>query len=413
MNHPKLADSNTCTGCMACVDSCPTRALTHTWNDEGHLSYVCNTEKCVLCHQCEKTCPVVSHFEYRCDGPSTYLAAWCLKDEVRRKSSSGGAFAAIAGYVLSKGGYVIGASNEGVCDIRHVVINDVADLYKLQGSKYTQSDASGIYKQTLALLKEGKTVLFSGTGCQVAGILSFLSPKKYTGSLITIDLVCGGIPSRFLIEKFLDGEPYKIKKIVSFRSKTKGWKSKDFSYNLLTEDERGEFHDYTGVKNLIIDGFSREMTERYSCYNCQFNGSSRKSDFTIGDLWGDEQYKKQHEKGLSLVIVHNPDALALIKSLNDWLEIAPTNKKEAIAHNFRIINGYNIRQFLWERKHLSFLFSHLPYKSLKRIYANDISKFSPWMLYKIWRKIRIEILKHTKGRYTKRDYNFAKNNMSF
>lgn len=393
MNHPTLATDIKCTGCMACVDACPTKALSSIYNEEGHLSYHCDTSKCILCHQCERACPVVSNFEYRLNGESTFYAAWCKDDAIRAKSSSGGAFAAMAACIIDRDGYVVGASNEGVCDIRHIVINNINDLHKLQGSKYTQSDANGIYKATLNLLREGNLVLFSGTGCQVAGLLSFLKRKKYSGQLITVDLVCGGVPSHLLIDKFIINEPYAVRKVVSFRSKENGWRSQGFVYNMKVEDEKGKIHDYTGIKNLITDGFSREMTERYSCYNCGFNGSHRASDFTIGDLWGDEDYKEQHAKGLSLVIAHNEMAKSLLENMHDYLTISPADKVKAISHNPRIVDGFNVRQYLFERKHLSYMFTHLPYKTLKHIYANDINKYSPWIFYKIWRKVRIEVLK--------------------
>ena len=374
MNHPILATNHECTGCMACVDACHSGALTRVWNEEGHLTYRCDTNKCVLCHQCEKVCPVVSHYRYQEESSSKFFAAWCKDDILRKSSSSGGAFAAMASYVIAHGGWVVGASNEGVCDIKHIAIDHIKDLHKLQGSKYTQSDATGSYSLTLRLLNQGKLVLYSGTGCQVSGLLSYLKQKRYSGKLITVDIVCGGVPSRYLIDKFLENEPYKVRKVVSFRSKDNGWKSKGFTYNLITEDDKGNKHDYTGIHNLITDGFSREMTERYSCYNCQFNGVGRQSQFTIGDLWGDKQFVEQHEKGLSLVIAHKADSLRLLHAMAGVLETVPIDSNEAINHNYRINKGFNVRQFMWERKYLSFMFSHFSYSTLKHIYANDIAK---------------------------------------
>lgn len=393
MNHPTLADIKTCTGCLACVDVCPVNALSGQYNEEGHLTYKCDTNKCILCHQCERTCPVVSNFPYRTDNKSEFYAAWCKDDDLRKHSSSGGVFAAMAQYIIGLGGYVVGASNEGVCNIKQIVINKQSEIAKLQGSKYTQSNAISSFKQTLALLKEGKCVLYSGTGCQVAGLLSYLKKRKYTGKLITVDLICGGVPSRLLIDKFLENEPYRIKKILSFRTKENGWKSKGFIYNMLVEDENGKIHDYTGVHNLVTDGFSSELTDRYSCYDCQFNGVSRASDFTIGDLWGDESHKDQHAKGVSLVIAHNEQAVAFLKEIEEILYTEPTDKDRAIQFNHRIVNGRNPYRYLIERRYLSLFFQKLSYKTLKRLYGNDYSWNSPWILYKIVRKVIKIILK--------------------
>lgn len=393
MNHPTLADTKTCTGCMACVDICPTKALKGIYNSEGHLTYACDTDRCILCHQCEKTCPVISSFPYKTKGKSQFYAAWCKDIDIRKKSSSGGAFAAMATYIIKHGGYVVGASNEGICDIRHIVISDTSELHKLQGSKYTQSDATSSYQSTFKLLKEGNTVLFSGTGCQVAGLLSFLKRKKYIGRLITVDLVCGGVPSHLLIEKFLSNEPYKVKRILTFRTKETGWKSTGFIYNMKVEDVNGNIHDYTGNRNLITDGFSYEMTNRYSCYDCHFNGVHRAGDFTIGDLWGDELHKEQHYNGLSLVIAHNEKAISFLQEIGNLLHVELTDKDRALKYNYRITCGKNVKGKMFERRHLGWMFSHLSYRYLNHIYANKNPLNSPWIIYRIFNRLRVDVLK--------------------
>lgn len=392
MNHPILASNKECTGCLACVASCKREALSSYIDEDGHFAVRCDTSKCVSCHRCEKVCPVVSDFDYKGEQISKFYAAWNLNDDVRKHSASGGAFSAMASYVLKQGGYVFGAANVGICDIQHICIDNEADLVLLQGSKYTQSDASKSYTQVLELLKEGNLVLFSGTGCQVAALLSFLRPFKYNGRLVTVDIICGGVPSKMLIDKFVDNEPYHIKKIVSFRTKISGWKSHGFKYNLLVEDSEGNIHDYTNKRNLITDGFCSELTDRYSCYNCQFTGSSRKADFTIGDLWGDEIFTTEHYNGLSLVIAHNKKSVDLLEQMAEFLHVEYTDKTHAIKYNHRIVDGLCKKGQLLERKNMSKLFKSLSYSTLKHIYANDVKVTSPWILYKILTKIRIKLL---------------------
>ena len=132
MSKPNLANKKECTGCLACVSSCNKNALSSYIDEEGHLAVRCNTEKCVLCHKCEQVCPVVSDFEYKGDSESAIFAAWNLDDDVRKLSASGGAFSALASYILDQGGYVFGAANVGVCDIRHIRINNREQLPLLQ-----------------------------------------------------------------------------------------------------------------------------------------------------------------------------------------------------------------------------------------------------------------------------------------
>ena len=392
MNNPNLASKRDCTGCLACVDSCVRSALSKIIGTDGHIYIQCDESQCVLCHKCEQVCPIVSNFSYNNSDISKSYAAWCIDEELRVNSASGGAFAAIADYVLDNKGIVIGAANVGVCDIRHIAIDNKNDLIKLQGSKYTQSDTSGSYRLTLEYLKKGKDVLYSGTGCQIAGVLSFLRQKVYKGRLITIDLICGGVPSKNLILKFIENEPYVVKRILSFRTKENGWKPHGFVYNMKVEDNEGRIHDYSNIRNLVTTGFSNELTERYSCYNCRFVGTHRMSDFTIGDLWGDRLYPDQHYKGLSLIVSHNHQAEKMLKDMSMYLQIAPCDSDSAQSVNFRLVRGKNARQYTLERILLSYLFSSCSYNTIKKIYAGSHSCLSIWTLWSLLRRVYIKIL---------------------
>ena len=391
--RPHLANKKECTGCLACIDSCKKEALSFKTADDGHIYIDVNESLCIGCKACENTCPIISKFQYSQSDRADFFAVW-NKDPLKRKSSaSGGAFSAIASYVLENKGIVFGVTIENICDIKHIYIDNIQDLYKLQGSKYAYSIPIGSYNKVYSFLKEGKLVLFSGTGCQVGGLLSFLKNKKYIGKLITIDIICGGVPSRFLLHKFIENEPYQIQSIKSFRTKDNGWKSTGFKYNMKVIDSNNKTHDYTNIRNLVTDGFSIELTNRYSCYKCNFVGVNRLSDFTIGDLWGDKMYCKEHYNGVSLLIAHTHIAHKLLNQLTEHLSINTTDVQKAIQHNKRIINGNNYLRFTWERKFMPYFFNKLSYGTLKKIYAYDFNKYSPWFLYKIYRTILNKIFK--------------------
>jgi len=388
-NKPQLAKSKDCTGCLVCVDSCHQDALTSYIGSDGHYYVNVKNDRCIGCLQCERTCPLVSKQDYDQSELSVFHAAWNKNSEERAQSASGGAFSAMARFVLERGGLVVGAATENVCDVRHIVISDITELSKLQGSKYTQSDTRGIFQKTYQLLKDGREVLFSGTGCQVGALLSFLKNRKYHGNLITVDLICGGVPSKLLLQNFIENEPYRIKRIISYRTKENGWKPMGFKYNLKVEGEDGTIHDYTGINNVVTTAFSTELTERYSCYDCRFVGKHRRSDFTIGDLWGDKMYPQEHYNGVSLVISHNHKAEALLEDMSDYLQVMPCDEDQATEVNFRLVNGHSSKQYLPERRYLEILFSHFSYKTLKKIYANDYENYSPWVIFKIIRKLSL------------------------
>ena len=390
---PKLAKYKDCTGCMACVDSCHHQALQCSLNKEGHIVPVVDENTCINCGACEKTCPVVSKLEYTTSPLAKAYAGWAKDDVVRQVSATAGTFAAMAQYVLSIGGYVCGAAIVDGIYVKHICIDKLEDLYLLQGSKYTQSDATGIYKTVYNHLKDSATVLFSGTGCQMAGLYGFLRNRKYNGILFTVDLICGGVPSRLLIDKFIENEPYKVKRIVSFRSKENGWSPRGFKYNLKVEDSEGQVHDYTGKRNLITTGFACEMTNRYSCYKCQFAGVNRRSDFTIGDFWGIERFKEENHGGISAMIVHNQQGVEFLKKMKDYIELHDASIQEIVTHNLRIDKCYDRRFKLPERRLLAWFFTHLEYKTIKKIYSLDFNNYSPWILYKLYRVLASKLLR--------------------
>lgn len=389
---PQLAEYKDCTSCLACIDACPHQALRGVYNEEGHLVPLLNCDLCVDCGLCEKTCPVVSGLDYSASPLSKVYAAWANDKDIRKTSATAGIFSALAQYVLSKGGYVCGAAIVNGIEVKHICINEADNLHLLQGSKYTQSNTSGIYKIVYQHLREGSLVLFSGTGCQIAGLYGFLGKRKFDGRLITVDLICGGVPSRLLIEKFIENVPYEVKRIVSFRNKENGWSPKGFKYNLKVEDSSGTIHDYTGIRNLITTGFACEMTNRYSCYECNFAGTRRMSDFTIGDYWSIQEYPEQHYNGVSVIISHNESADALLNEAKSFLTINEAVLEDVLAHNKRLATCHDKRYKLPERRLISKLFRRYSYKTLNSIYSFGFRNTSPWILYKIYRIIATKII---------------------
>lgn len=144
---PTLANYKECTGCLACVDSCKHRALTSILNEEGHLVPQINIHKCVDCRLCEKACPIVSKLNYSSSYKSKAYAGWAKNFEIRKNSATAGAFSALAQYVLSLGGVIYGAALVDGLHVKHIKVADEHSLSQLQGSKYTQSNAAGNYRE--------------------------------------------------------------------------------------------------------------------------------------------------------------------------------------------------------------------------------------------------------------------------
>ena len=188
-----------CVGCGACENVCPVKAISMQENEEGFLYPVVDSDLCVSCNKCNHVCPVQKN-EKKAVVSKAY-AAWNKDDAILRGSSSGGVFSILAQYVLRKGGVVCGAAFDEGNVVKHILVENAADLEKLRGSKYVQSEIGHIFVQIKDLLKSGRQVLFSGTPCQVAGLNSYL--EKDFDNLLTVDVACHGVPSPKVWQKYI------------------------------------------------------------------------------------------------------------------------------------------------------------------------------------------------------------------
>lgn len=293
-----------CTGCEACANVCPHDAITMQVDWKGFKRPHIDSSKCVDCKLCVKTCPVntpVKPFKY--EGGRVFID----KNEFfLTNASSGGAFGAIARYVLTLNGIVFGACMDETYSINYIGIERMEDLKLLHGSKYVQSYVNDIYRRIKEELQKNRYVLFCGCPCQVAGLKNFL--RKPYEKLITMDLICHGVPSQpyfkdyvsdLLKEKRKDG-------ITLFRFR---WK------NSSSQKEHDSSSIYTGFhnKDYYMTYFLWGKGYRPSCYRCPFAGGERQGDFTIGDFWNNKVVKLpiDDSRGASLVLLNTDKAKQL------------------------------------------------------------------------------------------------------
>ena len=312
-----------CTNCMACYNVCPVSAIEIKEDKEGFAYPVINEEKCTHCGLCTKKCPALNlgqtkEISERLDAPIAY-GGYIKDEEIREKSSSGGAFSALAKYILDKGGYVCGARivQGGFCE--HVIVDNWEDLAPLRGSKYVQSNINNCYKEIKTLLEQDKYVLFTGTPCQVAGLYAVLG-EDYE-KLITVDILCHGVPSQKVFREYLneitDGRANDVLN-VNFKEKSLGWNTPSLTIdgsdvsiiipNFYANDDVKNSYGLAFVKNLIL---------RQSCTDCKYNRLKRMGDFTIGDFWGVENHYKElyDNKGLSVILLNSPKAKNIIEEI--------------------------------------------------------------------------------------------------
>lgn len=324
--------SDDCYGCGACVLECSHNAIIMEKNKEGFWYPSIDTDKCINCSQCLAVCPVLTT-EYQRKNP---LAGYAFigNDELREKSSSGGAFGAVAEKILCEGGYVCGAAfADDYKSVQHILIDNIKDLRRIQKSKYVQSRTGHIYQDIKDLLDQGKKVFFCGTPCQIAGLNSYL--KKECDNLITADLLCRGVPSEYAWEKFIE-EKGKVSE-ADFRDKTQFY---PYAMHLRIN---GEDKYELQADCDFMQGFLAGLLCRDCCGHCPFRYFDRIGDVTLADFWGVEEVLPQldHIHGCSAILVNTEKGKCVVEtylkeSAATMVEVCPgdiTTRNAAVEHH--------------------------------------------------------------------------------
>ena len=322
-----LAKPNQCTGCGACVSVCPTNSITMREDNEGFLQPCIDSKTCIACHKCEKTCPVITPNSVVGDFETKAYAAQLKNEEELCEVSSGGAFWALAQTVLDKGGVVYGAAQVNINEVRHVRVDNLTDAKKLRRSKYLPSCTEGIYEKVKMDLNTDLLVLFSGVGCQIAGLLAFLN-KDYD-NLITCDVVCHGIPSLRVWEAYREEkEKSENRKLIDvvFRDKSKGWKNNQYK---MTFDD-GSVEYCSSPQHPFHWGYLNGLFNRLSCATCRFATLQRLSDVSLADYWQYNGEKLDSTNGVSLIVIHSSKGEDLLKQAVKYIEYETTSLDAAI-----------------------------------------------------------------------------------
>lgn len=319
---------NSCVGCRSCELSCPRQCISFKTNLEGFLYPVINTKECINCGQCSKHCPVNNKNIIFSKPINIYgLINKNRKDIL--KSASGGASDVIARHILQNDGVVFGCAYNENLSVCHIAITDISDLWKIQSSKYVQSDIKECYKECKQYVQSGKYVLFTGTPCQIAGLYAYLGENSFK-NLFTLDLICHGVPSPLLFSRYIGYLEKKIhEKILyyNFRYKgRKGWGTYYYYYSANKSKTGSLDFDKYGMHFLNGDCY------RESCYNCMYAKLERVSDITVGDFWGIEKVKHDIDirNGVSMVLVNSLKGKYLLDNINENTIIFETDKEKSI-----------------------------------------------------------------------------------
>ena len=327
----KVLSPKDCCGCTACASICTHDAISMEPDALGFLYPKVDESKCVDCGLCEKVCQFNNNYDHSLNLTRPIAYAGRHKDIAEvMKSRSGAAFVAISDYILEKGGVVYGAGYKDHFRVAHKRATTQDERDEFRGSKYVQSDLTGVFRQVKEDLVKGLTVLFSGTPCQTAGLHSYVG-KRLRENLYLIDLACHGVPSPYVWRDYL---AYIEKKrgsriiYVNFRDKEKyGWSAHKESFKF--ESGGGKFSfSYVFYQHIMF---------RKSCGNCHYTNLQRPGDITIADYWRWQRTDpnlNNDNNGVSLILCNTEKGWQLFEAIKERMDVVPVELENAIQTSF-------------------------------------------------------------------------------
>ena len=326
----RIADRKHCTGCGACADICPAACISMKPSEEGFLFPVVEEKRCVGCGLCTNACHALNPPEK--SSPRKAFAAWARDDSIRTTSSSGGVYSVLGEHILETGGVISGCRFDGDMVLKHELCDRPGCTARFRGSKYVQCFTDGIYRKIRQELDRDRTVLFTGTPCQTAGLLTYLG-RPYE-KLFTCDLVCHGVPSQKIFRSYLERyrqAPDPECSVIAFRD-LKGWG--DFYMRISGPDNSQWRSD--DATNEFLRAFLSGYDYNEACYECPYACMERTGDLTLADFWGigkSVPFDADPSKGCSLIFVNTEKGGKLLQAVRDRLFLEERTPEEARQGN--------------------------------------------------------------------------------
>lgn len=326
----KEATAKNCVGCGACKAVCKKDSISLVKNKAGFIKSYIDINKCVNCGLCKKVCPT-ENTPIKEEPKKIY--AFKAKDSLRKNSTSGGAFAALALRVLNMNGSVYGASLNNF-KLKTIRITKSKEIALIQGTKYIQSNMTNVFEYLENDLKEEKIVLFTGTPCQVAAVKNYVKIKRLNSKkLYLCDIICHGVASVTAFENFIEWLKNKEKEDFNkyyFRNKDISWRGDSASIEIKNGLKRSK--NISAFMNLYYCNY---ITDE-ACFNCNFTSKPRVSDITISDFWGIENTAAEFEDklGVSMVMANTDKGQELFNELKGkQKEVTLDNAKQPQLKN--------------------------------------------------------------------------------
>lgn len=326
-------DECSCTGCALCAEICPKECITFTPNDRGFLLPSIG-KSCINCGLCVKTCPSLQRPDATRLNES-YAARSTDQDNLLT-STAGGMSKPLISAVVKRGGIAYGAGYSDDWSVEHVACTSINEAHICSGSKYVQSDllSNRVYEGVEEGLRSRPLVLFIGLPCQVAAMRARFGKRE---GLYLIDLVCHGVASPMLWEKYLNRFEKSSIRSIRFRNKTYG-------YHMSTMEilsVKGIYRK-SGRIDPYLKAFFSGIAHRKCCNECRFKGVERFSDITLFDCsrFTELTGQKDDDRGYSSIMVNSEKGRELLEMLKDeQVQLIPVDRSRCEMLNGKMISG--------------------------------------------------------------------------
>ncbi|MEN6471859.1 MAG: Coenzyme F420 hydrogenase/dehydrogenase, beta subunit C-terminal domain [Clostridiaceae bacterium] len=354
-----------CCGCRACEQACPQNCIQIKQDNEGFLLPFCMDENtCIECAACVRVCPTLD----RAIGHKAELAYGLIhkNTDITNNSASGGAFSALASYVIDRGGTVFGCIMDKDLNVLTAEARNWEDLKAMQSSKYVQCDTNIQYTRIQERLYKCEWVLYCATPCQIAGLKKYLNNEYDT--LILVDLFCHGVPAQGLFAKYLEylgkAKKHPVEKLV-FRDGQREWGTTGY----YIAGNKFEYLDTDPFYYSFLAG----NTYASICYHCPYANRERVGDISIGDFWGVQELYPEVDisRGVSAVLVNTTKGKQVFESIEDKVICFKSTVEHVSLYNTVLIEPTKLYE---KRDELYRHFQKMPMEEFVKLYlAPNIS----------------------------------------
>lgn len=285
-------------------------------------------------------------------------------------STSGGVFFAFAKYFIEHNGCVYGAAFSDFPHLKHVCVENIQDLKKIQGSKYLESDFSFVLPEIKNRVENGQLVLFSGTPCQIAAVRSFL--KKDYPNAFFIDILCHGTPSKKVFLEYIKWREKKWNvRLLNFEFRNKRISAWGSEQKALATTSGGE-KIIPAACDPYFSAFQKGLIAQKRCYVCKYASPNRVGDITAADFWGIRILRPNfpYSNGASCLLVNTSKGKEFFEYLKKDFLLEKMSFEDARKYNphfnrplkFNPIQN-EIYSILEDNKGFSNVLSKIPYQT--------------------------------------------------